>query len=137
VQQTQALGHGSEEVADTPTLHKYAPKVAFQVFHEGQLVLHSANAGTEPMTTCTRGFDTVHLSDEAEREVFARRNDESEIQVYIGEQTETHNEILWAVMRDVLLPLAFTLSLLTLLLWCAVRRAQGADAVASTEPDLA
>src|SRR3990167_3864290 len=34
---------------DAPTLHRYAPKVAFQVFHEGRLALRSANAPAVPM----------------------------------------------------------------------------------------
>ncbi len=29
---------------DAPSLHRYAPKVAFQVFHEGRLAMRSANA---------------------------------------------------------------------------------------------
>jgi hypothetical protein len=34
---------------NAPSLHRYAPKVAFQVFHEGRLVLRSANAPSGPM----------------------------------------------------------------------------------------
>ncbi|MBC7728790.1 MAG: two-component sensor histidine kinase [Microbacteriaceae bacterium] len=34
---------------DAPQLHQYAPKVAFQVWHEGRLALRSANAPTRPM----------------------------------------------------------------------------------------
>jgi two-component system sensor histidine kinase QseC len=36
---------------DAPTLHHYAPTVAFQVFHDGELVLRSAQAPTAPMGT--------------------------------------------------------------------------------------
>ena len=43
---------------DAPLLHRYAPKVAFQVFHEGRLALRSANAPAEPfvaLDTSTAG----------------------------------------------------------------------------------
>ena len=47
VQQAQEVE--DERGVDAPTLHRYAPKVAFQVFHEGRLSLRSANAPTLPM----------------------------------------------------------------------------------------
>ena len=37
VQQTREFE--DDERVDAPTLHRYAPKVAFQVFHEGRLAL--------------------------------------------------------------------------------------------------
>lgn len=126
VQQTQPNDDHSDDIADAPTLHKYAPKVAFQVFHEGQLLMRSANASAVPMSTTTRGFATVRLGEpnnkDAEWRVFATRGGESDVQVYVGEQTETRNEILWAVLRGVLLPMLFALPLLALLLWWAVRQ---------------
>jgi len=119
VQQTHADG---DDVADAPSLHKYAPKVAFQVFHEGQLVMRSSNAGTAPMSAKTRGFATVRLGEDSEWRVFATRGSESDVQVYVGEQTDSRNSILWAVLRSALLPLVFALPLLALLLWWAVRQ---------------
>ena len=59
----QSTADHDDDVADAPTLHKYAPKVMFQVFHEGQLVMRSSNAGLAPLTTTTRGFDSVRLGD--------------------------------------------------------------------------
>lgn len=119
VQQSHTDG---DEVADAPTLHKYAPKVMFQVFHEGQLVLRSANAALAPMATQTRGFATVHLNDGATWRVFATRGAESDVQVFVGEQIASRNSILWAVLRGVLLPLLFALPLLALAGWWAVRQ---------------
>ena len=108
VQQTQPNDDHSDDVADAPSLHKYAPKVAFQVFHEGQLVMRSVNASTVPMSGKTRGFATVRLTSrtgkDAEWRVFAARGSESDVQVYVAEQTETRNEILWAVLRGCCCP---------------------------------
>nr|WP_296449653.1 ATP-binding protein [Rhodoferax sp. UBA5149] len=126
VQQSKADGDGDEDdddgVADAPSLHKYAPQVAFQVFHEGRLVSRSVNAGTTPMSTKSSGFVTVRLPDDAQWRVFAARGAERDVQVYVGEQTASRNGILWAVLRSVLLPLVFALPLLALAGWWAVRR---------------
>ena len=126
VQQARADGHddGTDDdggLADAPSLHKYAPKVAFQVFHEGRLMMRSANAGTTPLSTLTRGFSTVRLQDKKPWRVFATRGGESDVQVFVGEQTDTRDDILWAVLQGVLLPLLLALPLLALLLWWAVR----------------
>lgn len=119
VQQAHA---DDDEVADAPALHKYAPKVAFQVFHEGQLVMRSSNAGTAPMSSNSHGFSTVQLDDGEQWRVFATRGRERDVRVYVGEQTAARNSILWAVLRSALLPLVYALPLLALLLWWAVRQ---------------
>lgn len=121
VQQANANHDDDDPVADAPPLHKYAPKVAFQVFHEGQLIMRSANAGLMPMSRKTNGFSTVVLDDDQPWRVFATRGGERGVQVYVGEQSETRDDILWAVLGGVLMPLFFALPLLAFLLWWAVR----------------
>jgi two-component system sensor histidine kinase QseC len=118
IQQTHAE---DDDVADAPSLHKYAPKVAFQVFHDGQLVMRSANADTKPMSTRSEGFETVRLADGAQWRVFVTRSAQSDVLVMVGEQTDSRNSILWAVLRSVLLPLMLVLPLLGLAVWWAVR----------------
>lgn len=118
----QAAADGDDELADAPSLHKYAPRVAFQVFHEGRLVIRSANAGASPMAAITRGFTTVRLQDGSEWRVFATQGAERDVQVFVGEQTATRSAILRAVLRSVLWPLVFALPLLALGGWWAVRR---------------
>jgi two-component system sensor histidine kinase QseC len=119
VQQTRS--DDDDEVADAPSLHKYAPKVAFQVFHEGHLVMRSTNAGRNPMSTQSTGFSTVQLEGAPWR-VFATRGAEGDVQVFVGEQTDARSAILRAVLRSMLLPLGFALPVLALLVWWAVRR---------------
>ncbi|MBI3156527.1 MAG: sensor histidine kinase N-terminal domain-containing protein [Burkholderiales bacterium] len=46
--------HDDERAVDAPTLHRYAPQVAFQVFHEGRLALRSAQAPMQPMVALER-----------------------------------------------------------------------------------
>jgi two-component system sensor histidine kinase QseC len=121
-------GHGDGEddsvtTNEAPLLHKYAPKVAFQVFHEGQLVSSSKNVGVEPLSALLRGYSTVHRGhDQTEWRVFAAQGVESDVQVFVGEQTSTRDDILAAVVHGLLMPLLLALPVLALALWWAVRQ---------------
>ena len=127
----QQAGHGqdqarddtteSDHVDDAPSLHKYAPRVAFQVFHEGKLNMRSANAGNMPMSHITRGFSTVRLQGKSEWRVFAAEGNEGDVQVFVGEQISSRDSILWAVLNAVLMPLVYALPLLAVVGWLAVR----------------
>lgn len=121
VQQSHVDDEADDEEA--PVLHKYAPRVAFQVFHEGVLVARSGNIGTTPMSRETRGFDTVALDNGERWRVFATRGSKRDIQVYVGEQLDSRNGILKAVLRGMLLPSMLALPLLAALMWWAVRKA--------------
>ncbi|MDD5332484.1 MAG: ATP-binding protein [Rhodoferax sp.] len=111
-----------ESVDDAPSLHKYAPKVIFQVFHEGRLMMRSANAGATPISSHEHGFSTERLGNGELWRVFATTGAESDVQVYVGEQTGSRDSILLAVLQGVLWPLAFALPLLALVGWWAVRQ---------------
>jgi two-component system, OmpR family, sensor histidine kinase QseC len=120
-----SVGGEHEQRIDAPSLHRYAGKVAFQVFHEGRLVLRSANAPAAPMIARERrfesGFETVTIGHENWR-VFATHGAEKDIQVYVGEQLESRASILWAVLRSALWPIAIALPLLALAAGWAVYR---------------
>ncbi|MFZ3083689.1 ATP-binding protein [Rhodoferax ferrireducens] len=127
MQQANPHAHDSAQDAPSlqkypPSLHKYASDVVFQVFHEGRLVLSSTNAGTVPISRKEQGFSTVRLVDDDQWRVFATRGAEHDVQVYVGEQTESRDSILWAVLQGVLLPLVIALPLLALVGWWAVRQ---------------
>jgi len=109
-------------IADAPTLHKYSPLVAFQVFHEGQLAMRSANAGLLPMSGKVQGFSTVSMSDGERWRVFSTPGVARDVTVYVGEKIASRNEILWAILHSLLLPLLYALPLLALGGWWAVRQ---------------
>lgn len=112
-----------EAVLDTPPLHKYAPKVAFQIFHEGVVVSRSPQVGDAPLTRLQAGFETVVRADGSEWRVFATHGHETDVRVIVAEQTVLRDDILWAVLRgSVLKPLLLALPLLVLAIWWAVRR---------------
>jgi len=124
VQQGQELGEASHDF-DAPSLHRYAPKVAFQVFHEGQLAMRSANAPSNPMvgtaTDFKAGFATVQIEGTAWR-VFSAYGAENDVQVHVGEEIASRTSILQAILRGALLPMALALPLLALALWWAIHR---------------
>ncbi|MEQ1685006.1 MAG: ATP-binding protein [Burkholderiaceae bacterium] len=114
---------------DAPSLHRYAPRVAFQVFHAGRLTLRSANAPAAPMvgagdraaTGPVPGFRTVQIDGVAWR-VFSALGAERDVRVFVGEQIDSRASILWAVMRSTLWPMAVALPLLALAAGWAVYR---------------
>ena len=123
VQQTGEIE--DDHRVDAPTLHRYAPKVAFQVFHEGRLALRSSNAPAGSMLAfegrAADGFKTIEIGGKTWR-VFATHGRERDVQVFVGEQVESRNSILWAVLRSSLGPMLFALPLLALAAWWAVRQ---------------
>jgi two-component system sensor histidine kinase QseC len=124
VQQARAGHEDEDERVEAPVLHRYAPKVAFQVFHAGRMTLRSANAPAVPMVAggrkAVQGFHTVRLAGERWR-VFATRGAERDVQVFVGEQERSRASILMAVLRSTLWPIAVALPLLALAGWWAVR----------------
>lgn len=114
-----------DHAINAPSLHRYAPKVAFQVFHERRLSMRSSNAPAQPMLALTgggeSGFRTVEMDGETWR-VFAAHGRERDTQVFVGEQVRSRNAILWAVLRSGLTPMLFALPLLAVAAWWAVRQ---------------
>ena len=114
-----------EHGIDAPQLHRYATKVAFQVWHDGRLTQRSSNAPTQAMLPPGKEFKTGFHNlrhDGADWRVFATHGAERDIQVYVGEQVRARREILFASLRGTLWPLALALPLLALAVWWAVRR---------------
>lgn len=124
-QQAGEIEHEDERRLDAPALHRYAPQVAFQVFHEHRLVLRSANAPDTPMGSLASGFGdgfaTVSIG-ATDWRVFATRGAEHDVQVFVGEQVASRVAILWAALRGALWPLAAAIPLLVLGLWWGVRQ---------------
>lgn len=110
-----------DDVADAPSLHKYAPKAAFQVYVDGVLITRSSNAGVAPMSAQSNGFSTVEDGQGNLWRVFAARSDARDVLVYAGEEMRSRRDILWAVMRSMFWPLALVLPLFGLMGWWSVR----------------
>lgn len=127
VQQVSDLGEGERaQRAEAPELHRYAPRVVFQVFHEGRLLLRSARAPLAPLNgygpgAGPPGFVTVESAG-ARWRVFGARGNEPDVWVFVGERIESRAGILDAVLHGTLQPLALALPLLALAVGWAVHR---------------
>ncbi|MGM9490299.1 ATP-binding protein [Ideonella sp. YS5] len=104
---------------DAPTPHRYASRVAFQIIHEGRLVLRSARAPMEPLATAP-GFQTVTIGATRWR-VFSMVGVDGDELVHVAEQVESRTAILFALLRSMLWPTLLALPLLGLAAWGAVR----------------
>ena len=124
-QQARDLEDDDHRGIDAPQLHRYAPRVTFQVWHEGQLVLRSANAPAQPLVPLDgrleQGLATRRLGGEDWR-VFAAHGAERDVQVFVAERVDARRAILRAVLRSLAWPTAAALPLLALGIWWAVRR---------------
>ena len=112
------LEHQYEEAAKRT---RFDRRVAFQMWHEGRLQWRSANAPTTPMMQQDRGFASTSINGKQWR-VFATRGRDSDVQLFVGEQLDARADILTALLRGMLLPLAVGLPLLALVVWLAVFR---------------
>ena len=121
VVQQSATPEDDEPLLEAPTLHKYAHRVAYQVFDENRLVMHSPNVGHAPMAQHTQGFETVTLADGKSWRIFAAPGRDRDVQVYVAERVDSRDEILRAVMLGFLRPLTFVLPPLLMGLWWNVR----------------
>ncbi len=113
----QAHSEENEQHPDAPTLHRYAPRVAFEVWHEGKLTLRSAGApalATEAsLSHFQSGFRTATVAGTAWR-IFATHGPEHDVQVYVAEQMDARLSIVHAVLQSLFWPMAWGLPLLLL-----------------------
>jgi two-component system sensor histidine kinase QseC len=112
VVQQNATPDDDGPLLDAPTLHKYANRVAYQVFDDGRLVMHSPSVTHKPMAEHTQGFMTITLADGQAWRVFAAQGRSRDVQIYVAERVDSRDEILYAVLRGFLPPLTLALPLL-------------------------
>lgn len=120
VQQAGELDDDHES-AEAPILHRYAARVAFQVWHEGRLLLRSSNAPAQPLSAVDQGFAEREIEGRRWR-VFATRGAERDVRVHVGEVVGSRSAILRAVLHGMLTPMLVGLPVLALLVWLAVRQ---------------
>jgi two-component system sensor histidine kinase QseC len=113
---------GAARDEHAPTLHRYARKVAFQIWVNGDLRLHSQNAPAEPLSDGTTGFSDRVIRGERWR-VFSARDPRHDAWVHVGERAEARHDLTEEIAGGLLRPLLIALPLLALLLGFAVRRA--------------
>jgi two-component system sensor histidine kinase QseC len=118
-------GHDLEEldVEHAPQLHRYERRVAFQIWERGRtLRLHSTNAPNERFSARDEGFSDAVIGERRWR-VFSSWDPRRRFLIQVGEQRDARDEIAAHIGRNLLVPLAFALLGLGMLIYFIVSRA--------------
>lgn len=110
-----------DDVMATRSSNKYSANVAYQVFREGELVAASANAGNKELALHTQGFASVQRTDGQSWRVYTAYATHSDVRVYVAEALSGRMDIVWALLRGMLLPFALALPLWGLVVWLSTR----------------
>lgn len=112
-----------EDETHAPLTHRYARKVAFQVWEKGStLLVHSPNAPAERLGAVEEGFSDSRI-DGKDWRVFSAWNGERKLLVQVGERAESRQDLAKEIAFGLLTPLFWALPLLALLIWWAVAQA--------------
>ncbi len=108
------------EESHAPELHRYARRVAFQVWLGDRLRLHSANAPDSPLSDKREGLSDSVVDGERWR-VFSAWNERRQVLVQVGERVGARDHMARTVAAGLLKPLLIALPLAALFIWLAVR----------------
>ncbi|PIT75613.1 histidine kinase dimerization/phospho-acceptor domain-containing protein [Limnohabitans sp. G3-2] len=118
-----AVQSGDEHDDDFTTaevLHKYQPRVAFQIWHERELVSRSAEAPLEPLAPWGQnGMSDQNRAGQTWR-VFATAGRDRGVRVVVAEMESARQDILKAGLKSAIVPLLLALPVLALLIGGAV-----------------
>jgi two-component system sensor histidine kinase QseC len=110
------------ETDHAPLLHKYARRVAFQIWEGGKVLrMHSANASQRHLADIENGFSDSVIDGHRWR-VFSAWDETGEFLIHVAERADVREELARDIAGNLLEPLLFSLPLLALLLWVAVAR---------------
>lgn len=99
----------------------HARKVAFQIWEDGELRLHSPSAPNEPLAERKQGFSEREIDGRRWR-VYSTRDAGRHIQIHVGERLDIRDKLAVELAENLLRPLLFGLPILAVLIWLAVRQ---------------
>jgi len=112
-------GHG-DDFTTAPMLHKYQPRVAFQVWHGKELIFRSAAAPVASLAPWDQnGISDQSLDRQAWR-VFVTPGREPDVRVMVAELQSARRDILKAGLKSAIVPMLLALPVLALLIWGAI-----------------
>lgn len=117
---TQTGDEHDDDFTTAPVLHKYQPRVAFQIWHEGQLIAHSAQAPTQPLMALGQSGVSDQTVNGHRWRVFAAQGQEPDVWVLVAELASARDDILQAGLWSAVGPVLLALPVLALLIWAAV-----------------
>ena len=106
-----------DDFTTAAVLHKYQPRVAFQIWHDKVLLAHSAGAPLVPFAPVgVRGISDQWQGQKYWR-VFATPGREEDVWVVVAELHSARNDILTAGLKSAIVPMLLALPALALLIW--------------------
>lgn len=109
----------SDETQSPVMRHPYESKLVFQAWRGETLVLRSAQAPLEPLTSRRNGFGSARLDDYDWR-IFARSGPGSPLRILVAEREDVRGELVTGIALRTLMPDLLGLPVLGLLLWWAI-----------------
>lgn len=123
---SQQATHGTtnnEASDELPLLHKYASKVAFQVYENNTLVWHSSHLEHETFDKNKNGFFEIDAKDGHSWRVFSAKATGRNIQVFVAEQNDERYGIVDDVLESLTLPLLSVIGVLSVIVWITTHAA--------------
>lgn len=112
-------GH-DDDFTTAEVLHKYQPRVAFQIWHERELLSRSAQAPLEPLAPWGQNGISERERDGQAWRVFATTGRDRDVWVVVAELKSARQDILQAGLNSAIVPLLLALPVLAFLIWGAI-----------------
>lgn len=116
----QTSDEHDDDFTTAEVLHKYQPRVAFQIWHERELIARSAEAPMQALAPWGQnGISDQQLGGQAWR-VFATAGRERDVRVVVAELHSARYDILRAGLKSAIVPMLLALPVLAFLIWGAI-----------------
>jgi two-component system sensor histidine kinase QseC len=116
----QTSDEQDDDFTTAQMLHKYQPRVAFQIWHSNTLTFRSAQAPLLPLSPWGQiGMSDQQINGKAWR-VFATSGREHDMRVVVAELQSARDDILKAGLRSAIVPMLLALPVLAFLIWGAI-----------------
>lgn len=116
----QADDDHDDDFTTAAVLHKYQPRVAFQIWHENELIARSAEAPAEALAPLGKSGISDQEKDKKSWRVFATPGREEAVWVMVAELQSARHDILNAGLHSAIVPMLLALPALALLIWGAI-----------------
>jgi len=112
-------GH-AQDFTTAQVLFKYQPRVAFQIWHEDDLVSRSFEAPTTPLAPLGKSGISDQVLAQKSWRVFATPGLESDVWVVVAELQSARDDILQAGLESAIVPMLLAFPALGLLIWAVI-----------------
>lgn len=129
-----------DDFTTAAVLHKYQQRVAFQIWHEQELIAHSSEAPLSPLAPWGQSGISEQQHAGALWRVFATVGREPDVWILVAERQSARNDILHAGLQSAIVPMLLALPILALLILATIYQSlaplrQLSQSVARRHPD--